>query len=208
MKGWTPPIYVIVYTGSLSALPSRTSLGINLAIGEEIKSVYARRITKENYSEFGTRITTNSTIFSLFRFDPIPGHGLPLRGFTITLTGHTTLGRTPLDEWSARSKYLQLKTRNTHKRQSYHQRDSNPQSQQTSGRRATPQPARPVGPALTANYGVKISWKINNRITHFRSCKISWDARIFLSGPITEEDCLPLLVEGSGSGTALTAGDL
>ena len=55
--------YVTVYTGALSALPSRTSLGLNLAIGEEIKSVYARLITKENYSEFGTIITTNSTFF-------------------------------------------------------------------------------------------------------------------------------------------------
>jgi hypothetical protein len=27
-----------------------------------------------------------------------------------------------------------------------------------------------------------------------------------LSGPLTEEDCLPLLVEGSGGGTVLPAG--
>jgi len=39
-------------------------------------------------------------IFSpLWRFDPIPGHD-PLRGFTITLIEHTTLGGTPLDELS------------------------------------------------------------------------------------------------------------
>jgi hypothetical protein len=30
--------------------------------------------------------------------DPIPGYGLPLRGFAITLIGHATLGRTPLDK--------------------------------------------------------------------------------------------------------------
>jgi hypothetical protein len=30
----------------------------------------------------------------------------PLRGFAITLTGHITLGRIPLDEWSARFRYL------------------------------------------------------------------------------------------------------
>jgi len=36
----------------------------------------------------------------LWRFDPISGHGFPLRGFAFTLTGHTTVGRTPLDEWS------------------------------------------------------------------------------------------------------------
>ena len=33
---------------------------------------------------------------SLWRFDPIAGHGLPLRGFAFTLSGHTTLGRTCL----------------------------------------------------------------------------------------------------------------
>jgi hypothetical protein len=36
-------------------------------------------------------------------------------GFTITLR-HTTLGRTPPDEWSARRRDLYLTTRNTHKR--------------------------------------------------------------------------------------------
>jgi hypothetical protein len=38
------------------------------------------------------------------------------RGFTITLR-HTTLGRTPLDEWSARHRDLYLTTHNTHNRQ-------------------------------------------------------------------------------------------
>jgi hypothetical protein len=37
-------------------------------------------------------------------------------GFTITLR-YTTLGRTPLDEWSARRRYLYLTTDNTHKSQ-------------------------------------------------------------------------------------------
>ena len=35
--------------------------------------------------------------------------------FVITLR-HTTVGRTPLDEWSARSRYLYLTTLNTHNR--------------------------------------------------------------------------------------------
>jgi hypothetical protein len=38
------------------------------------------------------------------------------RGLIITLR-HTTLGRTPLDEWSARCRELYLTTRNTHTRQ-------------------------------------------------------------------------------------------
>jgi hypothetical protein len=38
------------------------------------------------------------------------------RGFTVKLR-HITLGRTPLDEWSARRRDLYLKRDNTHKRQ-------------------------------------------------------------------------------------------
>jgi len=36
--------------------------------------------------------------FFLLRFDTIPGHGLPLRGFAITLIGYNTIRGTPLDE--------------------------------------------------------------------------------------------------------------
>ena len=55
--------------------------------------------------------------FFLWRLYPIPGHDLPIRGFAITLIGHTTLGRTPLDEWSALRRDLYLTTHNTHKKQ-------------------------------------------------------------------------------------------
>ena len=44
---------------------------------------------------------------------PGPPH---YRGFTITFR-HTTLGRTPLDEWPARRTDLYLTTHNTHNRQ-------------------------------------------------------------------------------------------
>jgi len=37
-------------------------------------------------------------IYLFFLSYPIPGHGLVLEGFAITLIGHTTLGTTPLDE--------------------------------------------------------------------------------------------------------------
>jgi len=40
----------------------------------------------------------------------------PYRGFEIKLR-HTTVGMTPLDEWSARRRDLYLTTNNTHKRQ-------------------------------------------------------------------------------------------
>ena len=67
------------------------------------------------------------------------------------LHGHTqrcaTVGRTPLDEWSARRRDLYLTTHNTHDRHPCHRWDSIPQSQQASSRRPTPQTARPLGPA-------------------------------------------------------------
>ena len=59
------------------------------------------------------------------RYTIFPPHGAPApsgpgpshcRGFTITLR-HTTLCRTPLDEWSARRRDLYLTTLNTHNRQ-------------------------------------------------------------------------------------------
>jgi len=53
----------------------------------------------------------------LWWFDPISGHGLPLRGFPIILIGHTTLDRTHMDEWSDRRRDLYLTILYTHKRQ-------------------------------------------------------------------------------------------
>jgi len=58
------------------------------------KIIFTRYITKESL------ITTdlNYIIFLLRRFNPIPGHDLPLRGLVVSVSGHTTLGRAPLDE--------------------------------------------------------------------------------------------------------------
>jgi len=51
----------------------------------------------------------------------------------------STVGRTPLDEWSARRRDLYLTTHNTQNRQtSIPPWDSNTQSQKASGRRPTP----------------------------------------------------------------------
>jgi len=52
----------------------------------------------------------------LWRFDPIPSYGLPLRDFAITLIGHITLNRA-LEDWWTGSRNLYLTTRNAHKRQ-------------------------------------------------------------------------------------------
>ena len=60
---------------------------------------------------------------------------------------HTTVGRTPLDEWSARRRNLYLTTHTTD-RHPCPRWDSNPWSQQASGRRPTPYIARSLGPGL------------------------------------------------------------
>jgi hypothetical protein len=57
--------------------------------------------------------------FFLWQLDPSPGHDLPVRGFAIVLRGRTTLGRTPLDEWSALSRGLYLTTQNPQNRNAH-----------------------------------------------------------------------------------------
>jgi len=64
-------------------------------------SLIALSSLHEIWSSHGMRF------FFLWRFDSIPGYGLPLLDFAITLR-HTTLDRTPLDEWSARRRDLCL----------------------------------------------------------------------------------------------------
>jgi hypothetical protein len=49
-----------------------------------------------------------------------------------------TVGRTPLDEWSASPRDLWQHTQHSQQKNPRPRRDSNPQSQQTSGRRPTP----------------------------------------------------------------------
>ena len=72
------------------------------------------------------------------------------RGFVITLR-HTTVGRTPLDEWSARRRdlYITTLTRDKHP---CPRRNSNPQSQEAIGRRPTPYTARPLGGFLMSGW--------------------------------------------------------
>jgi hypothetical protein len=48
---------------------------------------------------------------------PLGGKPPHYRGFTITHIWHATVGRTPLDEGTARRRDLYLTTQNTHKRQ-------------------------------------------------------------------------------------------
>ena len=78
-----------------------------------------------------------------FPVEPRPPH---YPGCMITLR-HTTVGRTPLDEWSARRRDLYLTTHNTLNRHPCPRRDSNPQSQQANSRRPSSYTARPLGSA-------------------------------------------------------------
>jgi hypothetical protein len=73
--------------------------------------------------------------------EPKPPH---YRQFAITLR-HTTVGRTPLDEWAARRRELWQHTTLATDRHPCCRRDSNAQPQQASGRRVTPYAARPQG---------------------------------------------------------------
>ena len=119
--------------------------------------------SEHSYTSEAARIRNiNNDVANIFTFfhgarapsGPGPPH---CQGFTITLR-HTTLGRTPLDEWSARSRDLYLTTHNTHKRQtSTHPAEFEPpQSQQTSSRRPTPQTERTAGIGVTYTTGIKL----------------------------------------------------
>ena len=71
---------------------------------------------------------------------PVVDYGLLiLEVFRHHTRRHTTVGRTPLDEWSARRRDLYLTTHTlTTDKHPRPRRDSNPQSQHASGRRPTP----------------------------------------------------------------------
>jgi hypothetical protein len=94
------------------------------------------------------------SVFILFfsmACQPLGGLGrLIFRGFAITHFRHTTLGRTPLGEWPSDKPVAETSTWQhttlTRDRHPCPRPDSNPQSQQASGRRPTPT-ARPLGSA-------------------------------------------------------------
>jgi len=82
----------------------------------------------------------NGGVQIFFNGSTAPAEPGPLhyRGFIITLR-HTTIGRTPLDEGSARLRELYLTTHNTYNRKpSMSLGGFKPQSQQARGHRTTP----------------------------------------------------------------------
>jgi len=82
----------------------------------------------------------------------------------------TTVGRTPLDEWSARRRDLYLTTLTTDKYPCIRW-DSNPQSQQASGLRPLPYTARRLGPAVPSdsldNFKTLIKKKVLNSFLNY-----------------------------------------
>jgi hypothetical protein len=78
-----------------------------------------------------------TTVLFPLALQPSAGCGLLVsRGFLIT-HNEAPVGRTPLNEWSARRRDLYLTTHNTHDKHPCPRWDSNTRSQQASGRRPT-----------------------------------------------------------------------
>ena len=93
---------------------------------------------------------------------------------------HTTVGRTPLDEGSARRRDLYLTTHTTEKHQCP-QRDSNPQSQQASGFRpqALDRSATGIGYMQLANWKFAVRAWVTPLVTHTddRWQRLLWSVR-------------------------------
>jgi len=97
------------------------------------------------YSMWGTSFSFNGATAPS---EPGPPHHL---GFTMTLR-HTTVGRTPIGEWSARRRDLCLKTQHSDRHPCL-QGDLNPRSQEASSRCPTATTTRPLGSAAMFSSG-------------------------------------------------------
>ena len=100
--------------------------------------------------------------FVLWRCDPTRVMDSSFWRFLDHTQRRTTVGRTPLDEWSARrteTSTWQHTTLTTDKHPCPRW-DSNLRSQQASGRRPTPWTARPLGPAYISSTLYKYIWSI------------------------------------------------
>ena len=94
-------------------LYSSRHLTADVSVSSRSFSVFCSIIYKRSRSAF---LFPSYMIFFFHRATVHSGPEPPrCRGLTIPLR-HTTLGRTPLDEWSARRRELHLTTRITHKR--------------------------------------------------------------------------------------------
>ena len=130
---WKTSLYAVNSSSVCGSVSKRTASSIfsTLILNISWSFVYGKRVSKPN-----------ETFFSLPWRNSPQGARAFNRGSTITIR-HTTLGRTPLDEWSARKqRHLNAQhTIHTTKKYPCSWRDfffSNPQSRQASGRRPMP----------------------------------------------------------------------
>ena len=107
----------LLFQGSLSACLALSSL-------KEVDSLHVVR--------------DETTIQSFLPPPPQCGSWPPHSWGFLDHTWRTTVGKTPLDEWSAHHRDLYLTTHNTHDKHPSSWWDSNPRSPQASGRRPTP----------------------------------------------------------------------
>ena len=79
-----------------------------------------------------------TTLCGCIFHSPVAGFSLLVSRFLDHTQRRATVGRIPLYEWSIRRRDLYLTTHNSHNKHPCLRRDSNPRSQQASGRRPTP----------------------------------------------------------------------
>jgi len=145
--GLTPEQRLLLYLWSLSSILRASDI---LELPRDVYSqlsVNTLWLSNQLISSSNSYRSTTTTsgyyveyinFFFLWRCGPTRARASSFMRF-LDHTRLTTVGRTPLDEWSARRRDLYLTTHNTYNRQiSIPRRDSNPRSQQASGRRPTP----------------------------------------------------------------------
>jgi hypothetical protein len=123
-------------SGSPSNASARSQASVQLlALRQETNRTRRTHTHTHTHTYTHTHTHTYIYIYSIYHGAAAPGGPglLHCRGFMIALR-HTTLGRTPLDEWSAPRRDLYLTTHNTYDRHPCPRRDSNPQSQQAIAR--------------------------------------------------------------------------
>ena len=117
------------------------------------KAVIDKQTIQSPYND----ILSNALFVCFWRDSPQWDRVVSFTRFLDHTQRRTTVGRTPLNEWLARLRYLYLTTHTTltKDRHPCFRWDSNTQSQQASGRRPTPQTARPLGSTLNNVYLTK-----------------------------------------------------
>ena len=122
--------------GGLSAVPSLQAGSVTLYGTEdftfEIKC-WTRTLRKFCYKRLLEGVS--NLFFFFWHESPPVGRTSSFTRFLDHTQRRTTEGRTPLDQWSARRRDLYVTTHNTHNRHPWLRWDSNPKSQQVSGRR-------------------------------------------------------------------------